>query len=126
MYYGLFESDADVCKEFQISEIGGHVVFAAYECEHYEGSAEVIFISKGKFWHVSGGHCSCYGLEDQWNPEEMPLVALRHIVDKSTYGLLSSMRSEVREAINVALARIGIDDTVSEEAMNVALRIAYD
>jgi hypothetical protein len=125
MYYGLFQNDQDVCKEFSISEVGGTIIFAAYEYEDYSGSAEVVFVSKGKFYHVSGGHCSCYGLEGQWEPEEMPLVALRHIGEKSSSGMLSQMRNEFLGSLDAVLNRLGYDDTVEEDVLAFALRLAY-
>ena len=27
---------------------------------------------------MNGSHCSCYGLEGQWEPEETDLEAIRH------------------------------------------------
>lgn len=79
MFYGEFSNKRDVCREFHIDDFDGTVIYAAYDCESYEGSAEVVFVSNGTFFTVSGGHCSCYGLEDQWEPEEMPVEALQKI-----------------------------------------------
>lgn len=59
-------------------------MFAAYENESYEGYALVIFSKEGKLYEVNGSHCSCYGLEDQWSPEETSLDALR--MRKYSYG----------------------------------------
>lgn len=39
-----------------------------YISEDYSGSAFVIFIEDEEVYTVSGSHCSCYGLEDQWDP----------------------------------------------------------
>lgn len=49
------------------------ILYASYTYEDYSGSSEVFFYDKrdGKFYEVHGGHCSCYGLEDQWEPEEI-------------------------------------------------------
>jgi hypothetical protein len=30
----------------------------------------VIYEKDGQLYEVHGGHCSCYGLEGQWSPEE--------------------------------------------------------
>jgi hypothetical protein len=125
MFYGLFENAGDVCKEFSISEVGGTIIFAAYEYEDYSGSAEVVYVSKGKFYHVSGGHCSCYGLEGQWEPEEMPLVALRHIGENSSYGMISQMKAEFLGSLDGVLNRLGYDETVEPETLAFALRLAY-
>lgn len=50
---------------------GATVLAAAYTYEGYSGSAYVLFEKDGKLFSVNGGHCSCYGLEDQWKPEEV-------------------------------------------------------
>jgi hypothetical protein len=44
-------------------------VYACYWYEHYEGSAVVVYKRDGQWFLVTGGHCSCYGLEGQWEPE---------------------------------------------------------
>jgi hypothetical protein len=126
MYYGLFECEADVRKEFGIGSFEGTILFAAYEYEDYSGSAEVIYVHKGKFWHVSGGHCSCYGLENQWEPEEMPYVALKHIAEKASYGMLSEMREQIMEALDGAMARVGVNESMSQDVIEFALRIGFD
>ncbi len=70
VYLG-FKDWADVAHEFQ-AEIGPEPdkVFAAYSTPPYEGDAVVIFNRDGKWWLATGAHCSCYGLEEQWEPEQ--------------------------------------------------------
>lgn len=55
------------------------VLFASYGYENYSGDAMVVFEHDGILYEVHGGHCSCYGLneqiysgesESQWEPEE--------------------------------------------------------
>lgn len=43
----------------------------------YSGSAVVIFRRDDKLFEVHGSHCSCMGLEEQWEPEETTIEALR-------------------------------------------------
>ena len=44
-------------------------VFAEYSTGNYEGDSTVIVSNDGKnFQIVSSFHCSCYGLEGQWEP----------------------------------------------------------
>lgn len=78
-YFGEFTSKEDVCREFRIDGFDGVVLYADYECESYDGSAHVLFMHDGKFYYVQGGHCSCYGLEDQWCPDEMTIEMLMHM-----------------------------------------------
>jgi hypothetical protein len=68
-----------VCKEFSInlSELEGcEILYASYSYENYSGDTEVLFVKNGILYEVVGGHCSCNGLEDQWEPEETSVVAL--------------------------------------------------
>lgn len=52
------------------------LLFASYGGASYEGDAFVIYERDGKLYEVHGGHCSCYGLEGQWEPEETTWAAL--------------------------------------------------
>jgi hypothetical protein len=89
MFYGSFNNWEDVLGHFEVSDTERFrdvcPLFATYDCEAYEGSASVLFIEKGKIWAVFGSHCSCYGLEGQWDPEDMPLSAIQHILEKGDY-----------------------------------------
>ncbi|WP_449600335.1 hypothetical protein [Paenibacillus sp. Marseille-Q9583] len=64
------------------------VILASYTNENYEGEAFVLFRRKsdGKLYEVNGSHCSCYGLEGQWNPEETTVEALEHRLVNGTLG----------------------------------------
>jgi hypothetical protein len=52
------------------------LLFASYGGGAYEGDAVVIFQKDGKLYEVHGSHCSCNGLEEQWEPEETSWAAL--------------------------------------------------
>jgi hypothetical protein len=62
------------------------ILFACYDTPSYEGYAIVLFERDGKLYEVHGSHCSCYGLEDQWEPEETtwPALAMR-VTGKDSY-----------------------------------------
>lgn len=88
MYYGKFENLEDICREFSLENgalKGCTILFAAYDGE-YECDALVVFRQNRKLYEVNGSHCSCYGLEDQWDPELTSVEALRHRLDKGTLG----------------------------------------
>lgn len=55
---------------------GFEVLFGSYSYENYSGDAFVLARKDGKLYEVNGGHCSCYGLEGQWEPEETTVQAL--------------------------------------------------
>ncbi len=63
-----------------------HILFASYGQANYSGDAWVLFEQGGELFEVSGGHCSCYGLEGQWSPEEVSLQELEHRLLEGTFG----------------------------------------
>lgn len=72
IYLGDFTKLEDLEEQFATTfdpEI--HILVACYETENWEGSAMVIFEQEGSLFLVEGSHCSCYGLEGQWNPTEI-------------------------------------------------------
>ena len=73
-YFGLFFGVNDVVKEFGIPDgkrpADEEIVFASYATPDCSGYAFVVFEINGILYEVSGSHCSCYGLEGQWEPEE--------------------------------------------------------
>ena len=83
----LFASPDEVYAEFQDSfgwgedgnckkkefTLPNHLVllYADYTYENYSGDAYVLGYNEknNQFFEVHGSHCSCYGLEDQWDEE---------------------------------------------------------
>ena len=104
MYIGEFKNEEDIRTEFQIDKIEGAVLFAVYEIDGYEGDAFVLFVRDGVIYTVEGGHCSCYGLEGQWRPDEAPPQVLLHRMTKGC-GLLVDYRREITEALIEAASR---------------------
>ncbi len=71
VFQNQFGNWADIQRDFAMNEPEpDEVLLAKYEYENYEGSAEVYFRRGDKFYIAAGSHCSCYGLEGQWDPEE--------------------------------------------------------
>lgn len=60
------------------------LIVGIYHLDSYDGDAFVLYKRDGKYFEVNGGHCSCFGLEDQWKPEETSLEAI--IMNKDSYG----------------------------------------
>lgn len=78
MYLFNFDDADDVLDQFNVpyeKREGVEIVAAQYDLGDYEGSALVVFVKNDILYEVHGSHCSCYGLEDQWEPEEMSLRA---------------------------------------------------
>jgi len=79
IYFENFTCIEDVVGNFAIPTeemVGVEIIYAAYDTPDYEGYAQVIFMRGRKLYEVNGSHCSCNGLEDQWEPEETTLAAL--------------------------------------------------
>ena len=63
-----------------------NILFASYGTPSYEGYAWVLFEQNGKLFEVEGSHCSCYGLEGQFEPNETFLDVLEHRLLNGTFG----------------------------------------
>ncbi|MCF7618521.1 hypothetical protein [Bacillus sonorensis] len=58
----------DVLSDFEEIDTDLNILFASYGSDLCEDKAWVLFEDKGKLFEVNGSHCSCYGLEYQWEP----------------------------------------------------------
>lgn len=95
----------DICRDFdlQIETFDGiRLIAAEYTYESYEGRSHVIFEKDGQLFEVIGGHCSCYGLEGQWDPEPTTLDSLRHRFVKGRLGTDDAFRAAVKIALELA------------------------
>lgn len=125
MYYGEFTCLNDIVSNFNITnqKVDDMVVlFAAYNFEYYDGFALVIYVQNGKFYIVEGSHCSCFGLEDQWNPDEMPIEALLHMADKGL-GMLNDYKSEFKDSLRI-VQELGLVEVDPSDAQ-LALKLAF-
>jgi len=76
----LFQTPEDIANRFNIplSALDNlEFVYAWYDYEDYSGRALVIYYNTEdeQYYEVHGGHCSCYGLEDKWEPEVIGTVS---------------------------------------------------
>jgi hypothetical protein len=95
-YSGSWASKADVERGFEVTlDKSVHILVASYQQGDYDGSAYVLFKQKRKLYEVHGSHCSCYGLEGQWEPEEVTLASIRHRVREGNLGHYMDDSSEV-------------------------------
>jgi hypothetical protein len=74
-----------------------NILFATYGTDNWSGDAFVLFEQNGKLYEVNGSHCSCYGLEDQWCPEEVLLPELENRLIKGTFGKNDYSGNEFRD-----------------------------
>lgn len=63
-----------------------NIILATYEVDGYDGYAYVLFERNGNLYEAHGSHCSCYGLEDQWSPDEVNIKELEHRLLEGTFG----------------------------------------
>jgi hypothetical protein len=87
-FFGKYSNDeppADFPTDDQI-------LLAAYGGGAWEGYAYVLISRDGALTEVTASHCSCYGLEGQWDEGEVTWAALamRPKMDRG-YGFLSGL-----------------------------------
>lgn len=102
IFLGDFKDEKDIYQQFVVDkkdQEGVYILLACYACEAYEGSAFVLFMKDDrKLYEVNGSHCSCYGLEGQWEPEETSVKALQYRMDGRWY--MYHMEKELNHALN--------------------------
>lgn len=82
MYVDQFKNNEDIAEQYanyHDEEEKAHILktlnesivhLAYYGRGSYDGTSLVIFEHNGILYEVNASHCSCYGLEGQWAPEE--------------------------------------------------------
>lgn len=79
-YFGAFYNHDDVYTNYGKPDnfpTDDQIIYADYDNEDYSGYSHVLFVRDGKLYEVNGSHCSCYGLEDEWRPEETSAEAVK-------------------------------------------------
>jgi hypothetical protein len=74
------EAKQKLQKDFNVVLTDEKILLATYLYEDWTGDAYVLFEKDNKLFSVHGSHCSCYGLEDQWEAEEISVEMLEHIL----------------------------------------------
>ena len=94
-YFENFSSWSDIQAQFHMEDSEPEeVLFAIYDTPSYEGYAEVIYRNGDRFYWASGSHCSCYGLEDQWDPEEYDAETFLKVFNRNTRWTIDRYMSE--------------------------------
>lgn len=87
VFLNIWENKQGIASDFEDESIEDlNILFASYGDDCYEGDAWVLFERDGVLYEVNGGHCSCYGLEGQWDPDEVNLKELEHRLTNGTWG----------------------------------------
>lgn len=76
------EDEELIMKEYE----GKNILFASYGNANYSGDAWVLYEENGNLYEVNGSHCSCYGLEGQWEPEKVVLEELENRLVNGEFG----------------------------------------
>lgn len=76
-----------------------NILFASYGQDNYSGDAFVLFEMGGKLYEVNGSHCSCYGLEGQFEPEETSLKYLEKVLRDGSFGTNSYSDNEFKDEL---------------------------
>jgi len=110
MYSGTWSSRDEVASNFEVELPANiQIIFAHYsgydsDEGDYEMWARVLFrdANDGKLYEVHGSHCSCFGLEGQWEPQE---VSIHDIVSdlnnpkNQVWGHDQIVRDRLRQAL---------------------------
>lgn len=87
-FRGNFSAWDDVVREFALSGLDAvepdEVIYAHYDRDGYEGSAEVLIRRGDVYYWGAGSHCSCYGLEGQWKPIDYELEVLLRALERQS------------------------------------------
>lgn len=106
IYLGIFENKSDVESQFNCGSLEHcNILFASYEYADYFGQAFVLFVENNQLYEVHGSHCSCYGLEDQWEPEETLLESLQYRIQ---HGTLNSQLGGYGQEVLDQIAQLGL------------------
>jgi hypothetical protein len=102
IYHDDFSDKQDLEKQFNCTiDPKFQILYAIYTQGGYDGSAWVLFQDRvtGNLFEVNGSHCSCYGLEDQWEPEAVNVRSLRNRMRDGNVGPYEVNINEDLEAV---------------------------
>lgn len=104
--WSAYREDDAIPVEEKPEYQGVDILLASYSYECYSGDAFVLFRKDGKLYEVNGGHCSCYGLEGQWEPEETTVEAILHRLEHGDLGKDSYCGNEFSVELTALLAEL--------------------
>lgn len=82
------------------------VLYMGGTFDDYQEDCTALFkCPDNKLWWVSGGHCSCYGYEDQWNPEETSVEAIARM---KNYNLCLYSTTSVEDLVEYLKISLGL------------------
>ena len=99
---------ATMAKEFDVPITifqGCDFIVAQYSYANYEGHSFCLFEKDGVLYENYGGHCSCYGLEGQWEPQETSKEALQ-----LRFNTDYKLTKEIKEILKSRLGLVEMED----------------
>lgn len=94
--FAIFEKDVEGCE----------ILLASYGYGDYSGDAFVLFRKNTTLYEVNGSHCSCRGLEGQWEPEKTTKEALLYRLDKGELGTSTWHDNEFASELRAVLVSL--------------------
>lgn len=105
VYQVNFSKWTDVQKDYKMQEPEPEeVLLAYYSYEDYSGSSYVFYRNGDKYYYNHGGHCSCYGLEGQWEPEE---YENKEIFKTCLEKMYSKYDNELNDNLKIVIEKLG-------------------
>ena len=117
-YLGMFDCKYDVFSHFEVKtedREGIEILLATYGDFGYDGYAYVLFKKDGVLYDVEGSHCSCHGLEGQWEPTETNYLVLKNRVENGSYDEDKDMDKKVKEIISSIIFDMTVEKELSEQ-----------
>lgn len=111
-YFGFWEKDGykELLSDFstvygmgmRAPDISDDDVLFAFYTSHCYGGRAFVLVSKNKeLFEVNGYHCSCNGLEDQWELEPTSWASLKMRTDKGYEEVFESCDKEAFQALKL-------------------------
>jgi hypothetical protein len=89
MFHEDFKDIDELKREYHLSDEdlqGVEILYAIYRTGCWEGQSLVLFKKDDRIFIVHASHCSCYGLQGQWDPIETNEKTLKMEIEaKSKY-----------------------------------------
>jgi hypothetical protein len=120
-----FDSVNEIFERFNQQMDNEIILFGVYDYGNYEGSAWVGFLKDGKLYEVHGSHCSCYGLENQWGPEETSVEEIVYRINNGGQSSYEEHHEKILKSLNSLILKVDLEKTlkVNEENEKVKFKI---
>lgn len=96
---GWLGQNTDVEEKIRKDLENAKIHLAWYAYGQCQGDSFVLYEKNDTLYEVNASHCSCRGLEGQWDPEETSWksLKLRELDDKKTQEILQKLVSKYGE-----------------------------